>query len=91
MPSYVYILASQKSGTLYVGVTTNLVKRISEHKEGVTGGFTSRYDVRKLVYYEEFGDVLLAIEREKELKKWRRRWKVALFEKSNPEWRDLFL
>ena len=90
MPSYVYILANHKSGTLYIGVTTDLIKRVHQHKEGITKGFTSRYGVKRLVHYEVFEDVLTAIEREKELKKWRRAWKIALFEKANPEWRDLF-
>ena len=70
MPSYVYIVANHKSGTLYVGVTTDLVKRISQHKEEITKGFTARYNVKRLVYYEVFEDVLTAIEREKEIKKW---------------------
>ncbi len=90
MPSYVYILSNQKSGALYIGVTTDLIKRIYEHKEGITKGFASRYNIKRLVYYEIFEDVRMAIEREKELKKWRREWKIALFEKSNPDWRDLY-
>lgn len=90
MPSYVYILANHKSGTLYTGVTTDLSKRIYEHKEEITKGFTSRYNVKRLVYYEVFDDVLNAIACEKEIKKWRRQWKIALFDKANPEWKDLY-
>ena len=72
MPSYVYILASKKNGTLYVGVTSDLVKRVYEHKNKIYKGFTSKYEVDKLVYYESFDDILLAIQREKQIKKWNR-------------------
>ncbi|MFC1511552.1 GIY-YIG nuclease family protein [Candidatus Margulisiibacteriota bacterium] len=88
--SYVYILASQRNGTLYIGVTGNLKKRIMEHKEGVYGGFTHKYNVHMLVYYEEFGDIRDAIAREKAMKKWLRKWKLDLIEKYNPEWKDLY-
>lgn len=86
---YVYILASKRNGTLYVGVTNDLVRRFFEHKEKLIKGFTSKYNVDKLVYYEETDDVGAAINREKQLKKWRRKWKLDLIEKDNPNWRDL--
>ena len=85
---YVYIMVSE-SGTLYVGVTNDLERRVSEHKSGLSGGFTKKYKVGKLLYYEEFGSVYEAIEREKQLKSWRRDKKVSLFEASNPGWRDI--
>ena len=87
---YVYILASKRNGTLYIGVTSDLVKRVYEHKQGFVGGFTKKYNVHQLVYLEETGDVNSAIRREKQLKKWKRQWKIELIEKSNPEWRDLY-
>ena len=74
----VYILASQRNGTLYIGVTSNLTKRVWEHKNGITGGFTKRYKVHMLVWYEFFGDMESAIKREKQLKKWKRAWKLEL-------------
>lgn len=86
----VYILASKRNGTLYIGVTSNLVKRAWEHKQGVTGGFTQKYNVHRLVYYELFEDMPSAITREKQMKKWRRAWKIELIEKSNPAWIDLW-
>ena len=90
MPYYVYLLASRKSGTLYLGVTRNLIRRTYEHKTKATPGFASRYDVRRLVWFEVYDDPTNAITREKELKKWRRAWKIRLIEESNPEWRDLY-
>ena len=87
---FVYVLASEKNGTLYVGVTNDLPRRVSEHREGVVPGFTEKNDVNMLVYFEEFGDIGLAIQRENRLKKWKRRWKVELIEKTNPDWRDLY-
>jgi putative endonuclease len=87
---YVYLLASRKQGTLYLGVTRDLVRRIYQHREKLTPGFTSRYDVRRLVWFEVYDDPINAIEREKEIKKWRRSWKIALIEKDNPEWKDLY-
>ena len=90
MPLYVYILASQPQGTLYVGVTNDLIRRVAEHKEGAVPGFTKRYGVNKLVYFEEHGDYGEAIAREKKLKRWRRDWKRSLIEKNNPHWADLF-
>ena len=88
--AYVYILASKKNGTLYVGVTSNIVKRIHEHKTNVVAGFTQKYKVHDLVYFEETQDVISAITREKQIKKWNRKWKLALIEKGNPEWQDLY-
>ena len=87
---YVYILASKKNGTLYIGITSNLIRRIWEHKNKVVEGFTSKYNVDKLVYYEIFGDPENAIKREKRLKYYKRKWKIDLIEKSNPEWKDLY-
>jgi putative endonuclease len=87
---FIHILASAKHGTLYVGVTSDLIRRVYEHKTKVVPGFTKRYDVTKLVYFEIFDDALSAIEREKQLKKWRRDWKIRLIEESNPGWADLY-
>ena len=87
---YVYILASRRNGTLYVGVTNDLIRRVHEHKEDVVKGFTRDYGVHRLVHFEEFSDSVSAIQREKNLKHWVRRWKVDLIEKSNPTWRDLY-
>lgn len=87
---YVYILASQRNGTLYIGVTSNLQKRIFEHKSEITGGFTTEYGVKTLVYYEVFDDFENAVTREKNIKAWKRDWKLELIEKSNPNWRDLY-
>ena len=86
----VYILASRKNGTMYIGVTSNLVKRMYEHKEGLLEGFTKKYKVKDLVYYEQANDVNEAIIREKQLKKWNRQWKINLIENENPGWLDLF-
>ena len=90
MTDYVYILASHKKGTLYIGVTNDLVRRIHEHREGVTEGFTKRHSIKLLVHYETFEDIRNAIQREKNLKRWLRQWKLALVDQSNPQWRDLF-
>lgn len=87
---YVYILASKPYGTLYVGVTSNLPRRIWEHKNSVVPSFTQRHNVKLLVYYETHDDVLAAITREKQIKHWNRNWKVNLIQKNNPDWRDLF-
>ena len=86
---YVYILSSQRQGTLYIGVTNNLARRIGQHKQKEVAGFTAQYGVDKLMYYEVYGDVRDAIEREKQLKGWTRKKKIALFEKENAQWRDL--
>ena len=85
----VYILASGHYGTLYIGVTSDLPKRLWEHREGIAQGFTSRYAVHRLVHFEMFGDMEGAIAREKRLKNWRRDWKINLINAENPEWRDL--
>lgn len=90
MPFYVYILANERNGTLYVGVTNNLVRRVYQHKEKSISGFTSRYKVEKLIWFECYDDPENAITREKELKKWRRAWKLRLIEESNPQWKDLY-
>jgi len=87
---YVYILASKRNGTLYIGVTGNLIKRVYEHKNGIVEGFTQKYNVHVLVYYEKYGNVRNAIKREKHLKKWNRKWKLNLIEKENPNWDDLY-
>ena len=86
----VYILASQRNGTLYIGVTSDLIKRIWEHKNDLVEGFTQKYKVHQLVYFEQHQDMLAAITREKQLKKWNRDWKLALIEENNPDWRDLW-
>lgn len=86
----VYILASKPHGTLYIGVTSDLIKRIWEHRSDLVDGFTKKYQVHDLVYLEQFGTMLEAIRREKELKKWRRAWKLELIENVNPDWRDLW-
>ena len=87
---YTYILASKKNGTLYVGVTSDLLKRIYEHKQNLIDGFTKKYNVHTLMYYEVHNDIREAITREKRIKKWNRRWKIRLIEEMNPEWRDLY-
>ena len=87
---YVYILASKRNGTLYIGVTNGLIRRVYEHKTGLIDGFTKKYNVHLLVYYERFDDIKSAIQHEKRLKKWNRKWKLELIEKDNPEWKDLY-
>jgi putative endonuclease len=87
---YVYILASKIGGTLYVGVTNNLVRRVAEHRLKAVEGFTEKYDVSRLVYFEQFDDPENAIKREKRLKKWNRAWKIRLIEENNPNWDDLY-
>ena len=86
---FVYILASKRNGTLYVGVTNNLARRLLEHRAKLVPGFTRKYEVDQLVYFEVFNSILEARAREHSLKRWRRAWKVALIEKLNPDWRDL--
>jgi putative endonuclease len=88
--SYVYILASEPYGTLYIGVTSNLIKRVWEHREGVIDGFSKQYGVKQLAWFEIHSVILEAIKREKQIKKWNRDWKVNLIQQSNPDWRDLF-
>jgi putative endonuclease len=86
----VYILASRRNGTLYTGVTSDLVKRVDEHKNGLADGFTKKYQVHLLVYFEMHDDMTAAITREKRIKKWNRAWKLALIEEANPDWKDLY-
>ena len=88
---FVYILASRRNGTLYVGVTNDLVRRVHEHREGLVPGFTKKYGVKFLVYFEYHTDITAAIEREKRLKRWHRKWKLDLIEADNPQWRDLWI
>jgi putative endonuclease len=90
MSYWVYILASKPFGTLYVGVTNDVVRRAYEHREGLMDGFTKQHGVKMLVYYEEHATALEAIQREKNIKHWPRAWKVDLVRKMNPEWRDLY-
>jgi len=87
---YVYILTSRKNGTLYVGLTNSLLRRIYEHKNNLIEGFTKKYKIHILVYYEEYDDIKNAITREKQIKKWNRKWKLNLIEKNNPFWKDLY-
>lgn len=87
---FVYILASRRNGTLYVGITNDLVRRVYEHKNDLVDGFTKRYGVHLLVYYESTSEVLSAIQREKQIKKWNRVWKIELIERANRDWKDLY-
>ena len=90
MSDYVYILASKIGGTLYIGVTNDLVRRVFEHKSKFVSGFTKKYNVVKLVYYEQYDDIENAIQRETRLKKWNRHWTIRLIEERNPNWDDLY-
>ena len=90
MAYYVYILASKERGTLYVGVTNDLLRRIYEHKEGLADGFTKRHGAKHLVYFETHESIEAAILQEKRLKRWRRNWKIELIERDNPHWVDLY-
>ncbi len=87
----VYILTSQRHGTLYIGVTSNLIRRVYEHRMQFVDGFSKKYHIHRLVYFEVCPDINSAIAREKQLKKWNRQWKIELIEKANPEWDDLYL
>ncbi len=87
---FVYMLANARNGTLYIGVTSDLVKRIWEHREGLADGFTKKYSVKQLVWFESHVDAVSAITREKQLKKWNRAWKINLIINENPNWRDLY-
>tara|TARA_E500000318_G_scaffold111845_2_gene132120 strand:+ start:976 stop:1266 length:291 start_codon:yes stop_codon:yes gene_type:complete len=91
MQPYLYILASKRNGTLYVGVTSDLPKRIGEHRAGIIPGFTARYGVKRLVYLEAHSSMTEAIRRERQMKEWQRLWKLRLIERDNPRWRDLFV
>jgi putative endonuclease len=86
----VYILASRRNGTLYTGVTNDLIRRVCEHQEDLTPGFTSKYGVKTLVWYEHADNIEAAVLQEKRIKRWRRAWKLALIEAANPDWRDLY-
>ena len=88
--SYVYIVTNKPHGVLYVGVTSDLIARVYQHRNGVVVGFTKKYNLRSLVYYEQFADIYEAITREKRLKSWNRAWKIELIEKFNPGWHDLY-
>jgi len=87
---FIYILANKKNGTLYIGITNNLIRRIYEHKNDLIDGFSKKYGIHNLVYYESYNDVRDALNRETQMKKWNRKWKIELIEKSNPEWNDLY-
>ena len=86
---YVYILSSKRNGTLYIGVTNDLERRLYEHRNNLIEGFTNKYNVHHLVYFQDVNDIQSALQREKQLKRWTRKWKLELIEKFNPEWRDL--
>lgn len=90
MSYWVYILASAPRGTLYVGVTNDLIRRVYEHREGFVAGFTKKYDIKMLVYFEAHDSIIAAIQREKNIKHWPREWKVQLILRDNPQWRDLW-
>jgi len=90
MAYYVYLLAGRKYGTLYIGVTNDIIRRVYEHKSDAAPGFMSRYGVKRLGWFEVYGDAIFAITREKQLKKWRRDWKIRLIEETNPHWLELY-
>ena len=90
MSYYVYIIASRRDGAIYIGVTNNLVRRAYEHRIKAIPGFTSKYNITQLVWFEVYDDPVSAITREKELKKWKRTWKIQLIQAENPEWKDLY-
>ena len=90
MAYWVYILASKPGGTLYVGVTDNLIRRVYEHREGLAEGFTKRYGIKMLVYFEQHDTITAALQREKNIKHWSREWKVGLIVAGNPDWKDLY-
>jgi putative endonuclease len=90
MPGYVYMLSNRRHGTLYVGVTNDIVRRVHEHRTGAVDGFTKRHGLHRLAFFETHETVPLAIEREKQLKRWKRDWKVRLIEETNPDWDDLY-
>jgi len=90
MSYFVYILASRKDGAIYIGVTNDIVRRVYDHRTKAVPGFTSKYNITRLVWFDIYDDPISAISREKELKKWRRAWKVQLMEAQNPDWNDLY-
>jgi putative endonuclease len=87
---FVYIMASQRNGTLYIGVTSDLPGRVWQHREGTADGFTKKYGCKMLVWFEEFGDIESAIQREKQMKSWKRLWKLRVIEEGNADWNDLY-
>jgi putative endonuclease len=87
---YVYIMASKRNGTLYIGITDDLIRRVQEHKSDIHHGFTWKYGVHTLVWFDQCNEVSVAIQREKQLKAWQRKWKLRLIEDANPEWKDLY-
>ena len=87
---YTYILSNKRNGTLYIGVTNNIHRRVLEHRNKINDGFTKRYNIHRLVYFEQTDNIFSAIKREKQLKKWNRKWKLRLIESLNPEWDDLY-
>ena len=89
-PMYVYILTNKRNGVLYIGVTNDLKRRVYEHRKKLVDGFTKKYNLHRLVYFERIDDIYQAIQREKRLKKWNRAWKVRLIEEFNPDWNDLY-
>lgn len=88
--AFVYIMANKRNGTIYIGVTNNLSNRVWQHKQNVIESFTKKYSIHRLIYFEQHGSIHLAIEREKQIKKWRRQWKLELIERANPGWSDLY-
>jgi putative endonuclease len=90
MNAWIYILTNKPGGTLYVGVTNDLVRRVYEHRNGFVAGFTKRYGLKRLVYFEQFDDIQTAIQREKNIKHWPREWKIDLIVSQNPDWRDIY-
>ncbi len=90
MSAYIYILANKKNGTIYTGVTNDIVRRVFEHRQGFVDGFSKKYDLKSLVYFDSFESIYDAITMEKRIKRWRREWKLALIEKLNPDWQDLY-
>ncbi|MDH5630966.1 MAG: GIY-YIG nuclease family protein [Gammaproteobacteria bacterium] len=87
---YVYIMANKKNGTLYIGVTSDLIQRVWQHKNKLVEGFSEKYGTNRLVYFEQHQEIIEAISREKQIKKWRRQWKIELIESKNPQWDDLW-
>ncbi len=87
---FVYIMASRRNGTIYIGVSSDLVKRVWQHKEGLADSFTKKYGCKLLVWFEQFGDIEMAIVREKQMKEWQRPWKLRVIEEMNPKWNDLY-
>ena len=87
---FVYIMASGRNGTLYIGVTSNLIQRVWQHRAGMADGFTKKYDCKTLVWFEPFSEIGAAIQREKQMKEWKRLWKLRVIEEMNPDWNDLF-